>query len=126
MYKVELENRGEMFFIAKSKDYLFNIDLKGKGMNPPDVFLASLAGCIGVYFRKYLESAKLEISGFKITAEGEFTQEAPYRFSKIKISIDIKETHLEEKRKSAIMEFIKNCPLHNTLKYPPEINLEIF
>ncbi|MCM8799085.1 MAG: OsmC family protein, partial [Candidatus Omnitrophica bacterium] len=75
MYKVELENKGEMFFTAKSKDYLFNIDLKGRGMTPPDVFLASLAGCMGVYFRRYLENAKLDVSEFKITVEGELTKD---------------------------------------------------
>jgi len=126
MYKVELENKGEMFFTAKSKDYLFHIDLKGKGMTPSDVFLASLAGCIGVYFRKYLDNAKLDIPEFKIIAEGEIPQEPPICFRKIKISIDIKEKHIEDKRKIAIIEFVKNCPIHNTLKNPPEIDIEIF
>lgn len=126
MYKVELENKGDMFFTAKSKDYLFNIDLKGKGMTPPDVFLASLASCMGVYFRKYLENAKLDIPEFKISAEGEISNEPPISFQKIKVSVDIREAHLDEKRKSAIIEFIKNCPIHNTLKNPPEITIEIF
>ncbi|MCM8783795.1 MAG: OsmC family protein [Candidatus Omnitrophica bacterium] len=126
MYRVELEHRGNTFFIAKSKDYLFNIDLKGKGMTPPDVFLSSLAGCIGVYFQKYLENAKLDISQFKITAEGEIPREQPLCFRNIKISIDIKEGRLEDKRKSAIIDFVKNCPIHNTLKNSPEIDIEIF
>lgn len=126
MYKVELENKGDSFFIAKSKDYIFNIDLKGKGMSPPDVFLASLAGCIGVYFRRYLENAKLDIPEFRIIAEGEMVQDPFLCFRNIKISIDIKEAHLEEKRKQAIIDFVKNCPIHNTLKSTPEINIEIF
>ena len=53
MYKVTIESYGESGFVVKSADYEFIIDNKGKGITPPDTFLASLGSCIGVYIRKY-------------------------------------------------------------------------
>ncbi len=126
MYKVEVENKGGMLFSAESKDYRFNIDLKGKGMSPSDVFLAGLASCVGVYFRKYLEGAKLGIEEFKITAEAELSTDSPICFKEINIKIDTKDVHLDEKRKLAVIDFIKNCPVHNTIKNNPEVRIEVF
>ncbi|MCX5657902.1 MAG: OsmC family protein, partial [Candidatus Omnitrophica bacterium] len=125
MYRVELENKGEMVFSVKSQDYMFNIDLKGKGMIPPDVFLAGLASCMGVYFRKYLEGAKLGIEEFKIIAEAELSSEVPICFRAINIKIDTKGVYLDEKRKLAVIDFIKNCPVHNTIKNNPEVRIEV-
>lgn len=126
MYKVELENKGDLFFNAKSKDYVFNIDPKGKGMSPPDVLLASLGSCLGVYLRKYLENSDLAINEFKITVEADLSQETPVCFREINVKIDTRDVRLDDKRKNAIIEFIKNCPIHNTFKYNPVVNIDIF
>jgi uncharacterized OsmC-like protein len=126
MYKVELENKGDMQFSVKSRDYVFNIDLKGRGMTPPDVFLASLGSCLDVYLRKYLENSGLAMNEFKITLEADLSKENPVCFRQINVKIDTRDVHLDEKRKSAILEFIKNCPIHNTLKTHPEVHIEIF
>jgi len=123
MYSVEVNNITGYLFKAKSKDYEFDIDVKGKGISPPDVLLASLGSCIGVYTRKYLEGAKLEPTGFQIKIKGELCQESPVRFKEIEISIFLKGIDLDERRKHALLEFVRNCPIHNTLEYKPMINI---
>ena len=52
MYHVDMTNTGDYFFKVKSKDYEFSVDIKGKGITPPDALLASLGSCVGVYVRK--------------------------------------------------------------------------
>jgi putative redox protein len=125
MYKVEVSGDMDSPFKVRSSDYEFLIDTKGRGMSPPDTLLASLASCVGVYIRKYCEGAKLALDDFKITAEAELSEERPVCFRSINVSIDLKNSGLDERRKAALLEFIKNCPVHNTLKINPAVNVKL-
>ena len=125
MYKVDVENSGDYSFNVKSKDYQFVVDTKGKGMTPPDTLLASLGSCVGVYMRKYFEGAKMAVPHFKVSVEGDLGKEAPYGFRAISVKIYMEGFSLDERRKKALLEFIKNCPIHNTLKANPTIDISI-
>ncbi|MCX5700696.1 MAG: OsmC family protein [Candidatus Omnitrophica bacterium] len=126
MYKIAVKHVKDYAFKVKSSGYEFAIDAKGKeGITPPDTLLAGLASCIGVYVTKYSEGAKLGLENFEIIAEGEFSTDAPVRFKEVSITIDLKGAKLEERRANALMEFIKNCPVHNTLENKPEVKIRI-
>lgn len=125
MYRVELIHNKDFAFSVKLGNYEFIIDAKGNGLTPPDVLLASLGSCIGVYIRKYAEGAKLDLNNFKITVEAEFAKEAPLSFKAINVFVDLKSATLDERRKKALLEFIKNCPVHNTLKGNPEVEIKL-
>ena len=99
--------------------------MKGAGISPPDALLASIGSCIGVYVRKYAEGAKLELGEFDVTVQGEFTNEKPVCFKQIDVSIDLKGFKLDERRQKPFMEFIKNCPVHNTVKSNPAIDINL-
>lgn len=123
MYKVEITNSGDTIFKVKEGDYSFTVDTKGKGVSPPAALLASLGSCIGVYIRKYCEGAGLSPQNFKITVEAELSKESPLCFKLIRVQIDLAEFGFDERRRRALLEFIKNCPVHNTLKGNPLIEL---
>ena len=125
MYHVDVVNSGDSIFEVKSKDGEFVVDTKGKGITPPDALLASIGSCMGVYIRKYCEGARIPIPGFTVTAEADFAKEPPFRFKDIKVSIDLKGATIDERRKAALLEFIKNCPVHNTLKNAPDFIIKI-
>jgi uncharacterized OsmC-like protein len=125
MYHVDIANAGDYSFSVKSKDYEFIVDVKGKGISPPDTLLASIGTCIGVYLRKYTEGARLALPEFNISVDAEFSKEAPICFRKIDVNVDLKGTKFNEQRLKAMHEFVKNCPLHNTIKNNPELALNI-
>jgi putative redox protein len=125
MYKVDVTAKGDYRFSVRSKDAEFIVDAKGAGMTPPDTLLASLGSCVGVYIRKYAEGAKLALGEFSISVEGDLGKDAPYYFRQIKVSVDLKGAALDEKRKAALLAFIKNCPIHNTLKNNPSVDINI-
>ncbi len=89
------------------------------------MLLASLGSCIGVYIRKYFEGAAGSLREFSIGLEAEFRKEKPVCFSLINVSIDLKGTDLDQRRKQAFLAFIRNCPVHNTLKANPSIEFKI-
>ena len=123
MYNIEVKNTGGYVFDVTAGDQTCKVDAKGNGMTPPGMLLAGLASCVGVYIRKYAEGAKLLIGEFEVSAEAEFTKEAPMRFGEIRITVDLKGAALDDRRKKALTEFIKNCPVHNTMKGNPVIDM---
>jgi uncharacterized OsmC-like protein len=125
MYHVELLGNSDSSFLVKSGNYEFTIDLKGAGISPPDTLLASLASCIGVYINKYCHGTNIKISNFRITAEAELSKEKPVCFKQINVSVDLKGIEIDERRKAALLEFIKNCPIHNTLHNNPAVDVKI-
>jgi uncharacterized OsmC-like protein len=80
---------------------------------------------MGVYIRKYCEGARIPIPGFTVAVEADFAKEPPFRFKDIKVSIDLKGATIDGRRKAALIEFIKNCPVHNTLKNAPDFIIKI-
>ncbi|MFH1190488.1 MAG: OsmC family protein [Candidatus Omnitrophota bacterium] len=124
MYRVEVSSEGASYrFNVKAGGYGFAIDASGKGVTPPDALLASVGSCVGVYLRKYSDGAKLQIKDFRISVEGDLGKAPPYRFSRIDVSIDLMGAELDERRRAAMLAFIKNCPVHNTLKSSPDVNI---
>ena len=125
MYHVDVTNTGDSKFKVRSASGEFTVDTKGGGMTPPDTLLASVGSCIGVYIRKYCEGSKLPVAGFSIAVDADFTKEPPFRFKDIKVSIELKGATVDDRRKKAMLEFIKNCPVHNTLKGVPDFTIDI-
>jgi len=125
MYKLEITHREDYSFSVNSGAGEFLIDAKKKGAGPLDILLAGLASCIGVYVRKYSEGAKLDLKNFKVNIEAELTKDSPLRFQEIKVCLDLKGSQMDERRKNAILDFIKNCPAHNTLKNNPSVEFKI-
>jgi len=125
MYKIQVTHNQDLAFTVKANESEFTIDAKGKGLTPLDALLAGLGSCIGVYIRKYAEGSKLNLSNFQINVSAELSKESPATFKQINIAIDLKACQLDERRQRALLEFIKHCPAHNTLKGNPEIEFEI-
>jgi uncharacterized OsmC-like protein len=125
MYNVKISNEGAYKFDVKSGDYEFTVYLNGKGVTPPDALLASIGSCIGVYVRKYADGAKLALKDFEISVEADLGKTPPYYFRRIDVTIDLKGFELDQRRKTAMLEFMKNCPVHNTLKKNPDINIAL-
>lgn len=89
-----------------------------KGMNPLELFLSALAACVGVYARNYLNNAGLDAEKLKVRVSGGLAEDSPRRFKDIKIEIEAGDLG---GRKEAFLNFIRNCPVHNTLQGRPEI-----
>lgn len=124
MYRVEIASAAGTAFTGRSKDCVIPIDIHGQGMTPPDLLLAGLGSCVGVYLRKYAQGAKLALGDFLITVEAELSLEPPVCFRAINVQIDLKGLSLDERRQKALADFVHNCPVHNTLKGSPLVAIQ--
>ncbi len=125
MYKVEIVARGGYAFLVKSRDYEFVVDIKGKGITPPDTFLAGLGSCVGVYARKYAEGAGLDLGEFTVNVEAEFDPKPPVSFRRIDVGIDLKGAKIDDLRQKALVDFVNKCPIKATLDGKPAVAIKI-
>jgi putative redox protein len=132
VYQVEITHDQGMFFTVRAPGGELAVDARPKdkmdggarGFNPLELLLSGLGSCVGAYVRKYAEGAKLDLGNFKIRVEAELA-EAPVSFRSISVSIDLGGISFDERRKKALLEFVRNCPVHNTLKGNPLVEVKL-
>jgi len=125
-YKVELIRKGDSFMNVKTKAGEFTIDLDGKEYPAPlEVLLASLGACMSFYIRKFINSLNIPFDIFKVQVDADLILEGGYKFKKINVSIDTDGAVLDDAKKLSLIQFVKNCPVHNTLRSQPEIEVNV-
>lgn len=116
-------------FIAQSGSHQLIIDQpkeKGgneEGMSPLEVFLISLGACAAVYAKGYCKNAQIDAKDFKISVTSDLTPDSPRRFKDIKVKISLGQDL--GNRKDALLSFVKNCPVHNSLINKPNVEFSI-
>jgi uncharacterized OsmC-like protein len=62
---------------------------------------------------------------FTVDVEADLVSDKGYRFKDIRVSIDLDGTVIDDIKKQSLLQFVKNCPVHNTLRDTPEIDIKI-
>ncbi|MFH0838594.1 MAG: OsmC family protein [Candidatus Omnitrophota bacterium] len=120
---------GEKKFKAEYRGHSVIIDQprgeggKNSGMTPPELLMASLGSCIGVYAIGFLKNTGLDPSGMTVRLAWEKKDE-PSRIAKIEAELVIPNAKLG-KRKVALLKIVEHCLVHNTLTGKPEIKIGV-
>ena len=129
MEELKIDYLGGIGFQAKARGHAMTIDLakeKGgldQGMNPPEVFIASLGSCIGVYVVRYCQNAGLNTEGLNIAMAWKLSDDK-HKISEINIGISLPNAEVG-KREKAIMEVARHCLIHNTILGQPRIQVNL-
>lgn len=130
MYEADVSYQGATRFKANFPNYEISIDFpkpdgSSSGTTPIHLLLGALASCIAVYLERYLVNAKIKFDNFSIKVSSEVSKEAPRYLRDINVKLKIEGADLDERRKKALLEFVKNCPVHNTLVNKPVVTINI-
>lgn len=98
-------------------------DHETEGPNPLELFLSSLAGCIGTFAKKYLTRHNIEFKKINVRVEADFSTDSPMRLADINVHLDT-DAELGSK-KDTFYRFIENCPIHNTILHTKEIKISL-
>ncbi len=94
-----------------------------KGMTPPEVFVASLATCMGAYVLNYCKNIGINPNDMILSLEWEKASN-PARIGSI--TVDIKLPKIKAKdRQQAIIKVAEHCLVHNTILTPPRITINL-
>ena len=123
MYHVDVFCKEDSVFDVKAGMASITIDLSEKNLSPLHALLGAYGSCVGVFVRKYADSMKLPIKEFSVCVESDLVKENPMGFRYISVSVDLKGVKLDDIKREGLMRFIGNCPVGNTLRGNPEINV---
>ncbi len=92
------------------------------GMTPPELFAASLGGCIGYYVARYCQQAGIDTGGLTVDCDWSVADK-PHRMGAMAVYIAL--PGLPEKRRKAVERAASLCMIHATLQHPPEVRITL-
>ena len=132
--KLTVKQKEDFHFVGKSESGEINIDAagyvggKGRGIRPPELFLYSIAGCMGIHAYEALHKAGKHVEDVIVDTDSERREEKPKVFTKIMLSFTVKGKGItEEDVKKAVEEALtsscsiaylvnKACPITYSIK----------
>ena len=92
------------------------------GMTPPELFAASIAGCIGYYVARYCQQAGIDSSSLEIDCDWSVA-EHPHRIDAMAVNVSL--PGVPQNRRRAVERAASLCLLHATLQQQPEIRITL-
>ncbi len=126
---MEIVYEGKKRFKAATRGLELTIDqpLEGGGSNqgftPPELLIAALGSCVGVYLEHFCLRHEIDISKMKITLDWEKASQ-PARIGKINCVVDIPD-QLDSQMVASLLKVAHQCLIHNTLLHEPEVGIEV-
>jgi len=127
--EITVEHLGAVQFAIKARQHSMVSDQPAEnggfdeGMTPPELFLSSLGSCAGFYAAQYLKKKGLAVEGTIVRVFADKAKN-PARLDNFRIEVDVPAAVDEEHRKG-VEEAVQHCLIHNTLRHPPTIMLDV-
>lgn len=127
--QVVVDYTGGMSFKAQCGAHQVLIDLpqtsggQDQAATPPQLFLTSLASCVGVYVVSYCNNVGIDAKDMQMKISAEKAQD-PSRLDNIKIDVIMPNAELG-KRANAVLAVAKKCLIHNTIGHNTAIDIEL-
>jgi uncharacterized OsmC-like protein len=93
-------------------------------MTPTELLVASLSSCVAFYAGRYLAGHRLNRDGLHVTAAFTTATDRPTRVGKIRLTIRVP-GGIPPGRDAALLAVASHCTVHNTLRQPPDIAVEL-
>ncbi|HEV2376673.1 MAG TPA: OsmC family protein [Streptosporangiaceae bacterium] len=93
-------------------------------MTPTELLVASLSSCVAFYAGRYLARHGLNRDGLHVTANFATAADRPARVGNVGLTIRVPEG-ISHGREAALLAVASHCTVHNTLRQPPDIAIEL-
>lgn len=90
---------------------------------PTELFIASLASCVGFYARRYLKRHDLPVEGLKVDSWYELGGR-PAQVTKFVVEVTVPEG-VPAERREPLLAMATHCTIHNTLLNPPHVDITL-
>lgn len=111
------------------RDHLLTVDQpfsaggEDVGPTPTELFVGSLAACVGHYAQSYLRRHHLPNAGLGVVADFELA-EHPMRVGSIRLRIELPEG-ISPERRAGLLAVASHCTVHNTLEQGVPVLVEL-
>lgn len=97
---------------------------KDSGPTPTELFVGSLAACVGFYAGRYLDRHRLSRQGLAVDADFAMASDRPARVTGIRVTVLVPDDFPPERR-AALEAVVSHCTVHNSLTTPPEVSIAL-
>jgi ribosomal protein S12 methylthiotransferase accessory factor len=94
------------------------------GMAPPQLFIAALGACAGVYTADHCDSQGIGYQGMHIELDWAI-EDRPRRIGSVRVRIRLPDAALAPAQRAGIQASVQDCLLRNTLAHPPRFEVEV-
>ncbi|WP_329268342.1 OsmC family protein [Streptomyces sp. NBC_01451] len=94
------------------------------GPTPVELFVVSLATCVAYYAGRFLQRHQLPYDQLQVRTEYDMADDRPARVAAVRLRI-LLPVRLSHARQEALRAVVDHCTVHNTLRMPPEITVEV-
>jgi len=92
------------------------------GPTPTELFVASLAACVGFYAERFLKRHGLAIEGLLVRASFAMSEDRPARVTSIDLSV-VPPVGFPVERRAALAAVISLCTVHNSIRLEPVVSM---
>ena len=93
-----------------------------EGPSPVEVFMGSLAGCVGYFVARFCQRHAISAQGLSIEAEWAYA-EHPHRVGSVALTVTLPEASLTPDQQEKLLKVAHGCTVHQSLLTPPELSL---
>ena len=94
-----------------------------EGPTPTELFVASLASCVGFYARRYLARHRLDATGLRVEVAWDMATK-PARVGDVTLRVVVP-AGVPEERRAGLLAQASHCTVHNTLHEPPPVTIDL-
>ena len=125
-----IQHHEDVRFSARHGEHEVIIDLPkshggdNRGMSPPQLFVAALGACVGVYVVDYCDRHAISYQGMCLDPDWKY-KERPRRIGSVRMRLELPSDPLTAEHEQGIRDSVQQCLLHNTLAQKPEFEVEV-
>lgn len=93
------------------------------GMNPVELYVGSLASCVGYFVGRFCERHAIPREGLTVDAEWEMA-EGPHRVGKIDLAIHLPH-RLTPEQKERLLKVAQGCTVHQSIAVAPNVAIQL-
>ncbi len=94
-----------------------------EGMSPVDLFIGSIASCVGYFVGRYCERHKIPAEGLRVEADWSMA-ERPHRVGAVSMKITLPASITPEQRER-LLKVAHGCTVHQSLVVPTKVAIEM-
>jgi len=93
------------------------------GMSPVELFVGSLAACVGYFVGRYCARHQIPTEGFTIDV-GWSMAEQPHRVGAVQLTLHLP-TELAPVHQGKLLKVAHGCTVHQSLTVPPQVEIRL-
>nr|MBI3613241.1 OsmC family protein [Nitrospirota bacterium] len=94
-----------------------------EGMSPVELFIGSLAGCVGYFVARYCARHAIPAEGFTIEADWSMAEQ-PHRVGSVKMRLRLP-ARLTQAQQERLLKVAHGCTVHQSLAVPPDVAITL-